>query len=82
MPSRMNVYWLECARSSMLCMLRFAEIRAPVRLWQGEDDNLVPPDRARSLAAQIPGSELTILPDRGHFLLHREIGAVLDALTA
>jgi pimeloyl-ACP methyl ester carboxylesterase len=40
----------------------------PTRIWQGDDDNNVPVEATRWLAAQIPGAELTLLHDAGHGL--------------
>jgi pimeloyl-ACP methyl ester carboxylesterase len=41
----------------------------PTRIWQGDDDNNVPAESTRWLAAQIPGAELTVLAGAGHGLL-------------
>jgi pimeloyl-ACP methyl ester carboxylesterase len=38
----------------------------PTRVWQGDDDNNVPAEATRWLAAQIPGAELTVLAGGGH----------------
>ena len=56
------------------------EIRADVFLWHGAEDNLLPLRHARALAARLPNARLDVLPDRGHFLLHRELPRALDAL--
>ena len=72
-----------------LCLLaqgwdfRLAEVRAPVRIWQGLADNIVPPAVARHLAAALPYSYAHYLPDEGHVSLGiRHIGAVLADLRA
>lgn len=55
-------------------------VRAPLRLWHGDDDQAIPPSGARAIAARVRGAELTRLPGRGHFLvfeLWREILAWL-----
>jgi pimeloyl-ACP methyl ester carboxylesterase len=41
----------------------------PTRIWQGDDDNNVPPEATRWLADQIPGAELTVLTGAGHGLV-------------
>ena len=38
----------------------------PTRVWQGDDDNNVPAEATRWLAAQIPGAQLTVLSGAGH----------------
>jgi pimeloyl-ACP methyl ester carboxylesterase len=38
----------------------------PTRIWQGTDDNNVPPEATVWLAGRIPGAELTILAGAGH----------------
>jgi pimeloyl-ACP methyl ester carboxylesterase len=38
----------------------------PTRIWQGTDDNNVPPESTVWLAAQIPGAELSVLAGAGH----------------
>jgi pimeloyl-ACP methyl ester carboxylesterase len=40
----------------------------PTRVWQGDDDNNVPAEATRWLAAQIPGAQLTVLAGAGHGL--------------
>lgn len=40
----------------------------PTRIWQGDDDNNVPVEATRWLAAQIPGAELTVVTGAGHGL--------------
>ncbi len=58
-----------------------AQIRVPVHLWYGVVDNFVPVGMGRYLAAQIPGSELHIVPDGGHFsTINNYIGDILDGL--
>jgi pimeloyl-ACP methyl ester carboxylesterase len=38
----------------------------PTRIWQGDDDNNVPDEATRWLAARIPGAELELLTGVGH----------------
>lgn len=40
----------------------------PTRIWQGDDDNNVPDESTRWLAARIPGAELTLVHGAGHQL--------------
>ncbi|MFQ5852166.1 MAG: alpha/beta fold hydrolase [Candidatus Binatia bacterium] len=62
---------------------RLEEVRAPVRIWQGLADNIVPPAIARHLAAVLPHSEPHYLPDEGHIsLIVRHVDAVLADLRA
>jgi pimeloyl-ACP methyl ester carboxylesterase len=44
------------------------QLRRPTRIWQGEEDNNVPPAATRWLADRIPDAELTLLPATGHGL--------------
>ena len=46
---------------------RLAKIKAPTLVLGGLDDNLVPADHARRIAAGIAGSRLELLPYGGHF---------------
>ncbi len=44
-----------------------AEVRVPVAIVQGEDDEFIKREHAEYLARSIPGAELVILPDVTHF---------------
>ncbi|WP_207482078.1 alpha/beta fold hydrolase [Arenibaculum pallidiluteum] len=60
-------------------------ITAPVQVWHGLADTLVPPAAAKVLAARIPGARLHLVEGEGHFSLvirrHREIlRALLDEI--
>ena len=55
-------------------------IRAPVVLWHGEDDHIVPPSATRHLAAVIPGARAHFLPGAGHFMIFDCWVEVLDWL--
>jgi len=46
---------------------KLAGIRQPTLVLVGEQDWLTPPGTAQALAAGLPGSELVVLPDAGHF---------------
>jgi pimeloyl-ACP methyl ester carboxylesterase len=58
-----------------------ARVRVPVRLWFGEQDWSMPAAHGRWLADAIPGAELRLLPDEGHFsLIFRRYWEVIDWL--
>lgn len=60
---------------------RLEEVRAPVRIWHGLADNIVPPAMARHLAAGLPLGELHCLPGEGHLsLIVRHLDAILASL--
>jgi pimeloyl-ACP methyl ester carboxylesterase len=61
-----------------------ADVSAPVFLWQGEQDLMVPPEHGRWLAARLPSCQARLLPDDGHLtLLVNRPGEVLaDLATA
>lgn len=58
------------------------EIGVAVRLWQGDQDDRVPPHHAEHLAAAIPGSRLTILPGAGYMIAFTCIEQALRDVTA
>jgi pimeloyl-ACP methyl ester carboxylesterase len=43
-----------------------SEISVPIHFWQGDEDNLVPPEHAEHLARLVPGSRLIRDPSGGH----------------
>jgi pimeloyl-ACP methyl ester carboxylesterase len=45
------------------------EIGIHVRLWHGDNDELVPVSHSRYVAASIPDSELVVFPGEGHLLV-------------
>lgn len=47
---------------------RLEDIRTPITLWHGEDDNSTPIGMARAMAQAMPNSSLRILPAVGHLL--------------
>jgi len=59
-----------------------AGISGPVTVWQGEDDAAISPAIGRRLAAAIPGAELELVPDAGHFLVIEHGRAILERLLA
>lgn len=46
---------------------KLPKVSAPTLILFGEHDKVVPPANADLLAKQIPGSQIRILPDAGHF---------------
>lgn len=48
---------------------RFDRIRVPVLLWQGVQDQMVPPDHGRWLAGRVPNVDARILEEDGHLTL-------------
>jgi pimeloyl-ACP methyl ester carboxylesterase len=62
---------------------RYHEIRMPLVIIAGENDQSVSPDiHARRLHAQAPGSQLIMLPDTGHAPHYAHPEAVSDAIEA
>lgn len=47
--------------------ISLAEIRMPVRLWHGADDNFAPASHTRWLAGRIPGAQLHVQHRSAHF---------------
>ena len=61
--------------------LDFGKIEAPVFLWHGEDDPIVPPTMARWVAERVPGIRTTYSPGDGHFsIVVRRIPEILEVL--
>jgi pimeloyl-ACP methyl ester carboxylesterase len=58
------------------------EITVEVDVWQGDQDDRVPPHHAEHLAAAIPHSRLRILPGQGHMIAFTCIEQALGELTA
>ncbi len=58
------------------------EIRVAVGVWQGDCDGLVPPQWGQRLADAIPGAELTVCRDEGHFLTLERYHDILTTFLA
>jgi pimeloyl-ACP methyl ester carboxylesterase len=58
------------------------EITIEVQLWQGDQDDRVPPHHAQYLADVIPRSHLTMLRGEGHMIAFTRIEQALTHLTA
>lgn len=64
-----EAYSWECAVERRPWGFDLDEISPPVWIFQGEQDQSVPPSQAQLLAARLPGSELMLFPDAGHGLI-------------
>jgi pimeloyl-ACP methyl ester carboxylesterase len=58
------------------------EVAAPVTVWQGQDDLMVPFGHAAWLANRLPNAELHLLEGEGHISLPSHYGSILDSLLA
>jgi len=56
------------------------DIRVPVAVWHGAKDNSIPLVMGKRNAAAIPGAQLHVLPDEGHFLFLSHWREILDDL--
>jgi pimeloyl-ACP methyl ester carboxylesterase len=57
------------------------DVRAPVHIWQGDDDRMAPMRHAEELAARLPRATLHRLHGAGHFSITSHFGEILDSLT-
>jgi pimeloyl-ACP methyl ester carboxylesterase len=58
-----------------------ADVSAPVTIWQGAEDRMVPFKHGEWLAAHVPGAEARLLRDQGHLsLVIDRYGQLLDDL--
>ncbi|HSZ36723.1 MAG TPA: alpha/beta fold hydrolase [Acidimicrobiales bacterium] len=57
-----------------------ADVGAPVTVFQGAADTLLPRSHAEALAAALPSGRLEVVEGSGHFLLHSHLAQVFDAL--
>jgi pimeloyl-ACP methyl ester carboxylesterase len=59
-----------------------ADLGQPARIWQGDEDGMLPYTWADRLAERIPDAELRICPGQGHFLppaIYQEIFATMTS---
>jgi pimeloyl-ACP methyl ester carboxylesterase len=59
-----------------------ADVRAPVDLWYGDADTLVPPQMGEHLARTIPNSRLHVLRGEGHMVYVTHWAEILERLQA
>ena len=59
---------------------KLKDIRQPTLVLVGEEDVMATPSQSRSLAQGIPGAELMILPNLGHFLLMEDPQLLADRI--
>lgn len=57
-----------------------AAIKIPVLIIAGDDDEIVPVNIPIRLRDQVPGSELQILPYRGHSAIYEEMETVINTI--
>lgn len=55
-----------------------ASVKAPCKVWQGQEDTIVPVEAALHLARSIPGCRLETIADAGHFWIYDHVEAVLS----
>jgi pimeloyl-ACP methyl ester carboxylesterase len=58
---------------------RYGNIRCPVKLLWGSEDQWIPARRGRELAAMIPGCDLTEVPESGHLMQEDAPEAIMAA---
>ena len=61
---------------------RLPEIKCPALVIVGEEDHGTPPEMARAIHANLPGSELVLIPSAAHFSNVEQEKAFNDAMTA
>lgn len=60
---------------------RLGEINVPTLVVVGEEDEALPPWKARRIADGIPGAQLVVIPQAGHLSVIENPGPVTDAVT-
>ena len=61
---------------------RVEDIRAPVHVWQGDADTLVPASMGEYYAKAIPGAIAHFYPGEGHLLVVPRVREILEAVIA
>lgn len=59
-----------------------ADVRAPMQLWHGSADDVVPLWIAESVAARIPHAEKRFISDAGHLLMLSHMTEIIEQLLA
>jgi pimeloyl-ACP methyl ester carboxylesterase len=59
---------------------RLPALKMPVLVLCGDADSICPPDRHSEIADAIPGADLVVIPDAGHFVLLESPAAVAPHL--
>jgi pimeloyl-ACP methyl ester carboxylesterase len=59
--------------------LGYGDLAAPVELWQGDADELVPMRHAEDLAAALPAATLHPCPGEGHLVMVTHAEEILHA---
>jgi len=57
-----------------------ADVLAPVHLWHGDADRVVPFVRSEEMAGWLPNAAMHRVPGAGHLTIQLEIGAIFDSL--
>lgn len=68
-PTPLGVWWQMLAVGTWSSWPWLPTLDAPTLVISGAGDRVVPPANAEALAARIPGAELALIPDAGHFLV-------------
>lgn len=58
------------------------QIRVPVLVIAGDDDQITPADGMKEMARAIPGAEFVLIPDAGHLSALEQPAAVAEAINA
>ncbi|MEP6842895.1 MAG: alpha/beta hydrolase, partial [Pseudolysinimonas sp.] len=58
------------------------EIRAPVGLWHGSDDGVIPVAHSRALLSEIPSATLEVVPGAGHVSVLNRMADAYDWILA
>lgn len=64
-PGKGILPWLKSFYKQAECEL--TGFSGPMHIWQGLDDNVVPPSMAQYIRRVLPGTTLHLLPNEGHF---------------
>ncbi len=59
-----------------------ADIRVPVRFWQGEADLIVPLSHSSHQGDLVPDSKVFHQPGMGHFAGYTDVAGVLDVVVS